>query len=137
MSIQQINGYIGGIRDEFVLEAEPRALAALTPKDGVILSSPAGRSRRGAKRWVPLIVAAAIAVTVGLNLGLTAGMNALLGQGGAVFPSGPSYNPSENPLGSLIGGLFPFLRPDETDTDPEQDTEAEHPRETRPVETHP
>lgn len=137
MSVMQINGYIGGIRDEFVLEAEPRALAALTPKDGVILSSPAGRSRRTAKRWIPLIVAAAIAVTVGLNLGLTAGMNALLGQGGAVFPSGPSYNPSENPLGSLIGGLFPFLRPDETDTDPEQDTEAEPPRETRPVETHP
>ena len=64
MSVQQINGYIGGIRDEFVLEAEPRALAALTPKDGVILSSPAGRSRRGAKRWIPLIVAAAIAVNI-------------------------------------------------------------------------
>lgn len=135
MREQQIQGIISGIRDEFILEAEPKALAALLPETDpvagtVILSSPSEGSRRKtrgkAKRWIPLIVAAAVAVTVGLNLGLYAGMNVLLGQGGALLPSTPS---GENPLGGLLGGLFPFLSP-ETDPpyevtvrDPEDNTE--------------
>jgi hypothetical protein len=136
MKEQQIQGIISGIRDEFILEAEPKALAALLPETDpvagtVILSSPAEGSRRKtrgkAKRWIPLIVAAAVTLTVGLNLGLYAGMNALLGQGGALLPSTPSGG---NPLGGLLGGLFPFLSPDETEPpyevtvrDPEDATE--------------
>ena len=124
MREQQIQGYINGIRDEFILEAEPKALAALLPETDpvagtVILSSPAEGSRRKtrgkAKRWIPLIVAAAVTLTVGLNLGLYAGMNALLGQGGALLPSTPSG-------GNPLGGLFPFLQPEETDTT--EDTSA-------------
>lgn len=136
MKEQQIQGIISGIRDEFILEAEPKALAALLPETDpvagtVILSSPAEGSRRKtrgkAKRWIPLIVAAAVTLTVGLNLGLYAGMNALLAQGGALLPSTPSGG---NPLGGLLGGLFPFLQPEETEPpyevtvrDPEDITE--------------
>lgn len=148
MREQQIQGYINGIRDEFILEAEPKALAALLPETDpvagtVILSSPAEGSRRKtrgkAKRWIPLIVAAAVTLTVGLNLGLYAGMNALLGQGGALLPSTPSGG---NPLGGLLGGLFPFLSPDETEPpyevtvrDPDSPDEPDGPDDPTPPET--
>ena len=38
MREQQIQGILSGIRDEFILEAEPRRLAALLPTD----EAPAG-----------------------------------------------------------------------------------------------
>ena len=138
MKEQQIQGIISGIRDEFILEAEPKVLAALLPETDpvagtVILSSPAEGSRRKtrgkAKRWIPLIVAAAVTLTVGLNLGLYAGMNALLGQSGALLPSTPSGG---NPLGGLLGELFPFLSPDETESEPGDATEEPPDRETEP-----
>ena len=129
MREQQIQGILSGIRDEFILEAEPRRLAALLPADEVpagtvILSSPAAKSKKRSKRWIPW-VAAAVLTVVGLNLGLYAGMAALIGQGG--FLSGGMT--SAGSAGGLIGSLFPFLSP-ETDPpyevtvrDPEDATE--------------
>ena len=135
MREQQIQGYISGIRDEFILEAQPKALAALVlPEEheaGKILP-PVGQTppprRRSRKRWIPLVVAAAIAVTVGLNIGLYSGLSAIVGPGG-LFPSGapshPSYPtaPGGSPWGDLFGSLFPFLSPDETESEPGDATE--------------
>ncbi|MBQ4113544.1 MAG: hypothetical protein IJD38_12180, partial [Clostridia bacterium] len=142
MREQQIHGIIGRIRDDLVLEAEPRRLAALYREaeasasseatgGGVILSDPIGepkKNKRRFKKWLPMVVAAAIALTVGLNVWLISGMNDLIGQGGLTPPSG---TPSGNPFGDLFGSLFPFLSP-ETETphevtvrDPEESTEPE------------
>ena len=135
MREQQIQGYISGIRDEFLLEAQPRALAALVlPEEqgsATILPS-VGQThlprRKNRKRWIPLVVAAAIAVTVGLNIGLYSGLSAIVGPGG-LFPSGapshPSYPtaPGGSPWGDLFGSLFPFLSPDETESEPGDSTE--------------
>jgi hypothetical protein len=74
------------------------------------------------------VVAAAIAVTVGLNIGLYSGLSAIVGPGG-LFPSGapshPSYPtaPGGSPWGDLFGSLFPFLSPDETESEPGDATE--------------
>jgi hypothetical protein len=135
MREQQIQGYISGIRDEFILEAQPKALAALVlpEKQGTgTLLPPVGQTppprRKSRKRWIPLVVAAAIAVTVGLNIGLYSGLSAIVGPGG-LFPSGapshPSYPtaPGESPWGDLFGSLFPFLSPDETESEPGDATE--------------
>ena len=132
MREQQIQGILSGIRDEFILEAEPRRLAALLPTDEVpagtvILSSPAAKSKKRSKRWIPW-VAAAVLTVVGLNLGLYAGMAALIGQGG--FLSGGM--PSAGSAGGLIGSLFPFLSPE---TDPPPLSEAV-PRPYRPQSVH-
>ncbi len=142
MREQQIHGIIGRIRDDLVLEAEPRRLAALYREaeapasseatgGGVILSDPIGepkKNKRRFKKWLPMVVAAAVALTVGLNVWLISGMNDLIGQGGLTPPSG---TPSGNPFGDLFGSLFPFLSP-ETETshevtvrDPEEFTEPE------------
>ena len=146
MREQQIHGIVGRIRDDLVLEAEPRRLAALyreaetsakteTVKGGVILSEPIGAPKKPKKRfkkWLPMVVAAAVAVTVGLNVWLISGMNDLIEQGGLTPPSG---TPSGNPFGDLFGSLFPFLSPEETETphevtvrDPEDITEPEDTR---------
>ena len=133
MREQQIQGILSGIRDEFILEAEPRRLAALLPADEVpagtvILSSPAAKSKKRSKRWIPW-VAAAVLTVVGLNLGLYAGMAALIGQGG--FLSGGM--PSAGSAGGLIGSLFPFLSPE---TDPPYEVTVRDPEDaTEPPDT--
>lgn len=133
MREQQIQGILSGIRDEFILEAEPRRLAALLPTDEapagtVILSSPAAKSKKRSKRWIPW-VAAAVLTVVGLNLGLYAGMAALIGQGG--FLSGGM--PSAGSAGGLIGSLFPFLSPE---TDPPYEVTVRDPEDaTEPPDT--
>ena len=142
MREQQIQGYVSGIRDEFILEAQPRALAALTA-DGtsdsaVLLGSPAQKSKaRSKKRWIPAMIAAAIAVTVGLNLGLYSGITAIMGTGGGIFPSSSPSAPSGSPFGDLFGSLFPFLSPETeppfevTIRDPDDVTEPPPPPDTR------
>ena len=135
MREQQIQGYISGIRDEFILEAQPKALAALVlpeERGTATVLPPVGQTppprRKSRKRWIPLAVAAAIAVTVGLNIGLYSGLSAIVGPGG-LFPSGvpshPSYPtaPGGSPWGDLFGSLFPFLFPDETESEPGDATE--------------
>ena len=152
MREQQIHGIVGRIRDDLVLEAEPRRLAALyreaetsakteTVKGGVILSEPIGvpkKPKKRFKKWLPMVVAAAVAVTVGLNVWPISGMNDLIGQGGLTPPSG---TPSGNPFGDLFGSLFPFLSP-ETETphevtvrDPEESTEPEDSTESEDTRT--
>jgi hypothetical protein len=152
MREQQIHGIIGRIRDDLVLEAEPRRLAALYREaeapasseatgGGVILSDPIGepkKNKRRFKKWLPMVVAAAVALTVGLNVWLISGMNDLIGQGGLTPPSG---TPSGNPFGDLFGSLFPFLSP-ETETphevtvrDPEESTEPEDSTESEDTRT--
>jgi hypothetical protein len=135
-----------------VLEAEPRRLAALYREaeapasseatgGGVILSDPIGepkKNKRRFKKWLPMVVAAAVALTVGLNVWLISGMNDLIGQGGLTPPSG---TPTGNPFGDLFGSLFPFLSP-ETETshevtvrDPEESTEPEDSTESEDTRT--
>ena len=137
----QIQGYISGIRDEFILEAQPKALAALIPAEtaapAAILSTPKTKSRpRLKKRWIPAIVAAAIAVTVGLNLGLYSGITAIMGTGSGFFPSGSPSAPGGSPFGDLFGSLFPFLSPDTeppyevTVRDPDSPDEPDGPEES-------
>jgi hypothetical protein len=139
MREQQIQGYISGIRDEFILEAQPKALAALVvPEEheaGKILP-PVGQTppsrRRSRKRWIPLVVAAAVAVTVGLNLGLYSGITAIMGTGSGISPSAPSGSP----FGDLFGSLFPFLSPETeppfevTVRDPDSPDEPDGPEES-------
>ena len=103
---------IGGIREEFVREAEPRSLSALTEmatptaSDALLYSiSEKSRSRKK-KRWIPWLVAAAVVLTVGLNLSIFAGVTAILGQSGNL-PGG-----STAPSGSFFGSLFPFWNPE-------------------------
>ena len=136
----QIQGYNSGIRPEYILEAPPKALAALIPAEtaapAAILSTPKSRPRLK-KRWIPAIVAAAIAVTVGLNLGLYSGITAIMGTGGGIFPSGSPSAPSGSPFGDLFGSLFPFLSPETeppfevTIRDPDDVTEPPPPPDTR------
>ncbi|MBP3666534.1 MAG: leucine-rich repeat domain-containing protein [Clostridia bacterium] len=116
MKDQQLQGYINGIRDGFILEAQPRALAALIPaeeeKPADVLPAPGQKSRaRSKKRWIPIVAAAAVAVTVGLHIGLYSGIVALTNPGGSGPASAPS-SPGGNPLGDLFGSLFPFLSPE-------------------------
>lgn len=133
MKGDRIYELMGGIREEFLLEAEPKRLAALAPaktEPAVILhtlgENPPPRRK---KRWLPLVIAAAIAVTVGLNVGLFSGLVALTDPNSGFVPVTPS-SPSGNPFGDLFGSLFPFLQPDETEPpyeatvrDPEDITE--------------
>lgn len=132
MRAQQINGYISGIRDEFILEAEPRALAALLPAkaEPAVFLHTLGENPppRRKKRWLPLVIAAAIALTVGLNIGLYSGFMALTDPNYGFIPMAPSA-PGGNPFGDLFGSLFPFLSPDETETQTENDAVTEEPEE--------
>ncbi len=127
---------IGGIREEFVREAEPRSLAALTESatpavseapDELLYSLSVKPRSRKKKRVIPwLVAAAAVVLTAGLGLSLYAGVQVIGGNspGGSTAPGG-------TPGGSFLGSLFPFLSPEPEPPyqapirQPEEITEAE------------
>ena len=129
---------VGSIREEFILEAEPKRLAAIlagtpekpltgkgaaAPRGGLYViptreGKTAGRRPTPAKRWM---TAACLALAI-LLVGGGAGMGTLLTWGGM-------SQGGENVITSLFGpnflpSLFPFLYPDETEpSDDTSDTE--------------
>ena len=137
---------IGGIREEFLLEAEPRGLAALTTADVPLYPLDEKPTARKRKRWRPWLVAAVLLVVVGINFGAYAGVTTLLEQSGHLPAGMPSLG------GDLFGSLFPFLspeadppyevtvrdpeditEPEETETQPLPETETEPETETQPL----
>lgn len=149
MKNEHIYGLIDGIREEFILEAEPRCLRMLAPEDppradasAKILEAPdsglyrisdggAKSARAGRRPFKGWMKAACILLAV-LFIG-TAGMGGIALLGG-MDPSG------EGGISAIFGasfwqGLFPFLQPDETEPpyevtvrDPDELTEPEDTR---------
>ena len=115
---------IGGIREDFVREAEPRCLSSLVAPDAELYSLAKPSRSPKKKRLIPWLVAAAIALVVGLNLSLYAGVVTLLGQGG--FPGMSAAS-----VGNLFESLFPFLSPD---AEPPYEAPIRQPGETEAIE---
>ncbi len=107
MSGERIYALVGGICEEYVLEAEPACLKALIPSEDSNLSS----GRRLIRRL--LVAAASIGLTLGVGFGTLTGLT----RGGIIASEAMPFL-----------GRFPtlqaFLWPDEAETDTEEDTAA-------------
>ena len=145
MSREKLYELGGSIREEFILEAEPRRIAALTatasvtavkptaPARGHLYTVPAhkivaGQRPTPAKKW---LTAACLALAILLLGG--SGVGALVTVGG--------LGQAEGGITALFGqgflpGLFPFLSPDESDTEPPYEVSVRDPEEiTEPLDT--
>ena len=147
MKKQRIYELMDGIAEEFILEAEPAFLTDLqtapvadTSAGGArilgtpVVTCPISRpSPRPAKRWM---TAACLALAILMALPLCLGGVAMAGMGNI---SGGGLTSIFGP--EFMGGLFPFLSPEETESqnevtvrDPHEETD---PPETKPQETQP
>lgn len=165
MKKQRIYELMDGIREDFILEAEPKKLTAVlesaeakpasqkasAPRESLYVipgsfaagkRPDAGKRPTPAKRWVTAacLVLAILLLGGGTAMSTLATLGSLggmgqAGDGGITSLFGQGFLPS----------LFPFLSPDETETphevtvrDPDEESdETDPPKETEPPETHP